>query len=62
MIFPLPSLMDKEFKEGMKVTEIKYLDYEYFKLIEKEPEVGKILSLGAKITFVFKGKAYRIIE
>ncbi len=54
--------LDKDFDEKMEVTEIKYMGYEYFKLIDEEPEVGKILSLGTKITFVFKGKAYRIVE
>jgi Ca-activated chloride channel family protein len=54
--------VDEDFKEEMKVTEIKYLSDQYFKLINKEPEVGKILSLGKKITFVYEGKAYRIIE
>ena len=54
--------MDQDLDETQKITEIRYMSEKYFKLIERDPEIGKILALGARVTFVFEGKAYRIVE
>ena len=54
--------MDQDLDETRKITEIRYMSEKYFKLMERDPEIGKILALGTRVTFVFEGKAYRIVE
>jgi len=51
---------DSEFDADSRVTEIEFLSREYFDLMKKHPEIGKFLSLGSNITFVFDGSTYRI--
>ncbi len=45
-----------------RVTEIKYLSPEYFRLLRDHPEAGRYLSLGPKVTFTLEGTTYRIVE
>jgi Ca-activated chloride channel family protein len=54
--------IDQDFDEKMKVTESKYMSDSYIELMDRSPEIGKILALGTRVTFVFEGKAYRIVE
>ncbi len=51
---------DAEFEKGMNVIEIGFMSSEYFDLLRSDPAVGEYLSLGKNVTFVFKGKAYKI--
>lgn len=50
--------------EGAKLPEVKiaYGSDEYFRLLQKEPAIGKYLSLGRAITVCFKGKVYVIAD
>jgi hypothetical protein len=51
---------DGELEEGMKIVEIEFLSQEYFDLLTEHPDIGKFLSLGKNVTFVYEGMAYRI--
>ena len=54
--------VDSEIKEDTKLPEqkIKFASDDYFKLIEKEPELGQYLALGENVTVVWKNQIYRI--
>jgi Ca-activated chloride channel family protein len=54
--------VDQDLEEKMQITKIRYMSEKYFKLMERAPEIGKILALGTRVTFVFEGKAYQIVE
>lgn len=54
--------VDSIVTEGHKVTEIRYLSDEYFRLLREHPEVGKYLALGKRVTFSYEGRTYSIIE
>jgi Ca-activated chloride channel family protein len=51
---------DGDYEEGMKIVEIEFMSREYFDLLSEHPGIGKFLSLGKNVTFVFEGTAYRI--
>ena len=53
---------DSEYEPEMKVTKITYGSDEYFKLLSKNPELGKYLSLGKKVIICHKDKCYKIEE
>jgi len=52
--------VDSEYTEDMDVSEVEYLGEEYFSLLDRSPEIGKYLSLGERVVFLFGGKAYRV--
>lgn len=56
--------LDSEFTADAKLSEtaIKFASDEYFKLIEREPELAQYLSLGEQVVVVWKGKVYRITK
>jgi len=56
--------LDSEFTTDSKLAEttIKFASDEYFKLIEREPELAQYLSLGEQVVVVWKGKIYRITK
>lgn len=53
--------VDSDYEEGGDAVEITYLSEEYFALLEEHPEIGEYLALGESVTFVFEGKAYRVV-
>ena len=55
-----PQTDDADFNADMRVIEIEFMSPDYFDLIKTHPGIGKYLSLGSNITFVFNGTAYRI--
>ncbi len=56
--------VDSEFDAASKLPEvsIKFASDEYFKLVEKERELGKYLALGEQVVVVWKGRVYRITK
>ncbi len=54
--------IDSAFEEGDDATEIEYLSDDYFELLDRSPEIGRFLSLGERVTFVFEGRAYRVVR
>jgi Ca-activated chloride channel family protein len=56
--------IDSEFSADAKMSEtsIKFASDDYFKLIEREPELAQYLSLGEQVVVVWKGKVYRITK
>ncbi len=45
---------------GAGVRRVKYLSDEYFKLLSDEPGIGKLLSAGPEVTFLWKGSTIAI--
>lgn len=54
--------VDSDYKKDMKTKKIKFGSEEYFDLINSEPELGRLLSIGTKVIAVYKGKAYEVYE
>ena len=58
--------VDGEFKEGLKVKEIKYLSPDYLEFLKNnpllDPLLGRYLALGRNIILVLGGQAYKISE
>jgi len=56
--------IDSEYSEGSSLSEItvKFGSDDYFKLIDKERELVRYLSLGNQVVIVWKGKVYRITK
>lgn len=54
--------VDSEYKEDMKLREIKYLSEEYFNLLKEKPGLQKYFSRAEKIILVFDGECYKIVE
>ncbi|HVE12313.1 MAG TPA: VIT domain-containing protein [Elusimicrobiota bacterium] len=42
--------------------EIRYLSEEYFDLLGREPDLRRYFSLGARVTVLWKGTVYRIVD
>lgn len=53
---------DRDYKPEMKTTKIKYASDEYFKLIEKKPELKKYLALGQKVIVCFDAEHAVVVE
>ncbi|MBI4603257.1 MAG: VWA domain-containing protein [Planctomycetes bacterium] len=49
------ALTDKRLADGTQVKKVKYLSDEYFAVLRSEPGIGKILSVGERVTFLWKG-------
>ncbi len=47
----------KSFEQGPRIT---WLSAEYFEFLKANPEAGKILALGSRVTFLWNGKVVRI--
>lgn len=54
--------IDADHEKDSKTIKIKYLSDEYFELLNKHAEIGRYLSLGSNVTFVYEGKSYRVTE
>ena len=56
--------LDSEFTIDVKLAEttIKFASDDYFKLIEREPDLARYLSLGEQVVVVWKGKVFRITK
>jgi Ca-activated chloride channel homolog len=54
--------VDSEYKEELKLTEIKlkFASDEFFNLIAKEKELAQYFAVGEQVVVVWKGKVYRI--
>ena len=46
--------------QGLPKTRVKYMSKEYFKLLEKNPGMGKFLAIGAKLVLVWNKRLYEI--
>ncbi len=53
--------IDADCEEDADVVEIEFLSDEYFELLDRDPEIGKYLALGERVTFVFEGTTYRVV-
>jgi len=53
---------DSEFRpdSALPDTTLKFASEAYFELVTKEREIGQYLSLGERVTIVWKGRVYRI--
>jgi hypothetical protein len=51
-----------EFLGRPAATEIKYLSPEYFDLLAREPEVSRYFAIGSRLTVLYRGKAYRVVD
>ena len=49
--------VDQDYRAGMKALEVKYLSGAYFTLLTEVPRLKGWLSLGERVTVVWKGKA-----
>ena len=45
---------------GKDELKIIYLSAEYFEFLKAHPKAGKILALGSRVAFLWKGKVVRI--
>ena len=54
--------IDAAYKEGMKVTRVKYAGDEYFKLLADKPELKKYFALGEKIIVCLDEKSAVVVE
>ena len=53
---------DRDYKKDMKATRLKYLSDEYFKLLEKQPELKKYFALGEKVIVCLDAENAVIVE
>ncbi len=55
---------DSEFKAEAKLPEVnlKFASEEYFKLINQTPKLADFFALGQRVTVVWQGKVYRVVE
>ena len=53
--------IDDDCKGEAEVVEIEFLSDEYFALLDRDPEIGKYLALGERVTFVFEGTTFRVV-
>ena len=51
-----------ESEKSLSAEEIAFLSPRYFELLQEHPEIRGWLSLGKNVTFVLRGKAYRVVE
>jgi Ca-activated chloride channel family protein len=54
--------VDSAFEDRMRVREIRYLSGSYFKLLEKNPELGRYFALGGNVIVVFESACYRVAD
>ncbi|MGQ9589302.1 MAG: VIT domain-containing protein [Planctomycetota bacterium] len=54
------ALLDGKAPSEAETRHVKYLSDEYFALLAAEPGIGKILSLGSEVTFLWNGKAIAV--
>jgi len=54
-------IQSKQYR-NQKVNRIQFASPEYFKLIEKEPQVNQFLSLGKNVRFAWKNNVYEVYE
>lgn len=55
---------DSEFKADAKLPEVslKFASEEYFKLLNQTPKLADFFALGQRVTVVWQGKVYRVME
>ncbi|MDI6774268.1 MAG: VIT domain-containing protein [Verrucomicrobiota bacterium] len=53
---------DRDYKKEMKATRVKYASDEYFKLLEKKPELKKCFALGEEVIVVLDDQTAVIVE
>lgn len=53
---------DQAYKKDMKATKVKYGSDEYFKLLEKHPDLKKYFSLGERVIVVLEDQTAVIVE
>lgn len=54
--------VDGEYKEGVKVKDIKYLSEDYFNILRGKPELGRYFAAAKNIMVVYEGICYRVSE
>lgn len=54
--------VDNEYADDAKAMDLNYGSDEYFKIIAKNPEFGKYLSLGKNVKFCSEGRCFSISE
>ncbi len=54
------TLTDRDVGKLAKVRRVKYLSDEYFALLSEAPELGKALSVGPQVSFLWKGEMISI--
>jgi hypothetical protein len=54
------ALLDEKAPKDRKTVELKYLSDEYFQLLQDEPGIGKLLSLGNEVTFLWNEKVIAV--
>ncbi|MEM7235217.1 MAG: VWA domain-containing protein, partial [Planctomycetota bacterium] len=55
-------LTTRELKKDEKITTVKYLSDEYFDLLKKYNGIGKLLSIGPEVSFVWNGSLMSIVK
>lgn len=48
---------DRDYKEGLKTTRLKYASDEYFEYLSKNPRLRRVFALGAQVIVVVDGEA-----
>ncbi|HVN53221.1 MAG TPA: VIT domain-containing protein [Anaerolineaceae bacterium] len=48
--------------QKMTPTRVGFLSEDYFKLLDRRPELAPVLALGEKVIFLLDGKAYQVVE
>jgi Ca-activated chloride channel family protein len=54
------ALTPEQLEDASQVETVKYLSDEYFALLTKHTGIGKVLSVGESVTFVWKGKVIAV--
>ncbi len=52
--------IDSEYREGMRVREVKYLSDRYFEILRRKPELGRYFALAENIIVVYEGECYQV--
>jgi len=54
--------VDSEYREGMRLREVKYLSDRYFEILRRKPELGRYFALAENIIVVHEGECYKVSE
>ncbi|MCZ6795177.1 MAG: VIT domain-containing protein [Planctomycetota bacterium] len=56
------ALTTTELQDSERLRRVKYLSDEYFALLTDHPAMGKLLSVGAQVSFLWKGQLISVVE
>jgi Ca-activated chloride channel family protein len=54
------ALTGRDLEEIADLRRVRYLSEEYFALLREEPGIGRLLALGAEVSFLWKGKVVSV--